>query len=511
MKRTSNISWVYRLFFIILVGFILRIYHLGFRDLWYDEIFSISKALYLNFLTVWNPPLYYAILSGWIRLFGLSEISLRFPSLLFSLACIPVIFLLGKELFNKSAGLYASLIIALSPFHLWYAQEARPYSIMVFFGLLSAYFQTLFMKREQNKFLYFYAISSICGLYSNYHYIFLLITQLLWCLIFSGKRWSLKRFIVSISILFVFAPQLTKFWYKLLYIRKGFWLPSPDWKSFLITIENFSLGYNSHQVTYFIFDILSLTLFIAAIWFIKQKKELRKEFIFCSTLFIFPLLLAFIFSKTVTSVYLDRALIAFSPYYYLILGLGISAFRKKILRFFVITSILSILTVGIYGFVEDWMPLPPSHHMGTCLKKPVKPAVEFIKSNSGPNDIIAFTRESIMPQFLFYSQGTDAFIFSKYKGDKDKRPCIGRYRFLFAPEVFGPDWQRPRHKSKFSIPFYEVNELEFERLWVLACDWERSGNLSENSLAVKEWLDKNLDLEMTKEFDGLWIYKYRKK
>ncbi|HCD39172.1 MAG TPA: hypothetical protein DEQ77_10765 [Candidatus Omnitrophica bacterium] len=58
------------------------------------------------------------------------------------------------------------------------------------------------------------------------------------------------------------------------------------------------------------------------------------------------------------------------------------------------------------------------------------------------------------------------------------------------------------------MPSYKVNNLKSERLWVISSDWERSGNLDENSRAVKDWLDKNLRLELSEDFDGLWIFRY---
>lgn len=288
---TATIKFKLPIIFIIALG--LRLYHIGLRDLWFDEIIAVFKAHNLNFLHIWNPPLYYAVLHYWTGIFGASELSLRFPSLLFSLFCVPFVFLLGRELFNNRAGLYAALIIALNPFHLWYAQEARPYSIAVFFSLLSGYFLFLFIKRQQNKFMYYFIVSSIAGLYSNYFYILLLFAQVLCYLILSKRIWSLKRFIFCMLIPFAFIPWLNRFLHKLITMRQeAFWLHPPALKSFLITIENFNLGYNSPQILYFASDFLAAILIIAAIRFIKEKRELRPGFIFVLTLFFLPLALA---------------------------------------------------------------------------------------------------------------------------------------------------------------------------------------------------------------------------
>jgi hypothetical protein len=57
---------------------------------------------------------------------------------------------------------------------------------------------------------------------------------------------------------------------------------------------------------------------------------------------------------------------------------------------------------------------------------------------------------------------------------------------------------------------HKIANLKFEKLWVLVCDWSRSGILDENSQMVKKWLDNYFKLEFAEEFDGLWIFRYAK-
>ncbi|MCK4809538.1 MAG: glycosyltransferase family 39 protein [Candidatus Omnitrophica bacterium] len=509
-SRFNNLltSIPYELWLIIVVAFSLRVYHLGYHDLWYDEVITLIKISKPDILQLWNPPLYYIILAGWVKIFGFSEVSLRFPSLLFSLACVPAIYLLGKELFNKSAGIFASLITALSPFQLWYAQEARSYSLLAFLGLLSSYSQFLFINRKQNKFLYWCIAFAILGVYTHPYYIFFAISQLICCVICMRKRWSVKMLIASLLVSLSFIPIMRKSWIRLSAVMENYWISTPSWKSLLISIENFNLGYNSHLLTYFIFDILSLILVIAVVWSVKKKAVSRKGIIFCFSLFILPLIFTFTFSRLIVPIYFDRGLIISTPFYYLILGLGISAFRKKILRFSVIILILTFLTVGIYGFLKGWMPTKQIHHVGVHPKKPIEPVVEFIKKNSAPEDIIAFTNDSVKLPFIWYSEGRNYVFFSGHK--KGVKPSFGKFRFIFGPKSVTPSYRQPRKEDEFNIPLGKVNELEFKKLFVLACDWPRSGNLDKNSSTVKEKLDEIFNLEMKREFDGLWVYKYGK-
>ena len=90
--NAKGITWDSVIFLVFLVAAGLRLWHLGFRDLWYDEALSLQirgmffeeqSASYLAH----HPPLYFIFIDLWVRFFGSSEFSIRFPS--FILACVP--------------------------------------------------------------------------------------------------------------------------------------------------------------------------------------------------------------------------------------------------------------------------------------------------------------------------------------------------------------------------------------------------------------------------------------
>ena len=86
-----------------------------------------------------NPPLYYLISWIWGKIFGNSIIVARSLSAIISLLIFPCIYCLCRQLFKSSAVAWTAIIlIAISPFHLLYAQEARPYSLWSVMILLSS-------------------------------------------------------------------------------------------------------------------------------------------------------------------------------------------------------------------------------------------------------------------------------------------------------------------------------------------------------------------------------------
>ena len=492
---------IYQLFFkyrstlgiisLFFIFFLLRFYHLGFHDFWYDEVGSIGYARCPWFN--WNAPLYWILLHFWIKLFGISEFSLRFPSLIFSFLSVILVFLLGRDIFDKKVGIIAGIFMGLSPFHLWYAQEARDYSMVLFFSLLSSWLFYRALSEDKFKLWLFFILVSLAGFYTNYFYIFLFFAQCLYLVFFRRSRLNFKVIICLLIIALGFSFYLPRFLSKFYYIWGGFWIPEPGWKSLIITLENFILGYNGTTLLYLISDILMGLFFIFALVVIYKKKELRRNFVLCLILFFLPVLVTFFFSKVLFSIYLDRGLIIFSPYLYLILALGIVSLIKpiKVISCIILTFLFLVTNCRYF---KDELFIPFEHHTGTYIKKPIKPVIKFLKKEKKEEDIIAFTNESVIPSFMFYSQ---------------KR--LFTFYYFFNPQIPSSSWQRPMRESKYCIPFYKINTLKFKRLWVIACNWARDGKLDENSCSVKDWLDENLILEFSQEFEGLWIFRYVKK
>ena len=101
----------------------------------FDEIYSVLLArtglvsmLHTLSLDV-DQPLNFIVVWAWRALGGESELWLKIPSLLFSLATVLVVAALGRSLFGARAGLLAAALLALHPTHIFYSQQARFHAI----------------------------------------------------------------------------------------------------------------------------------------------------------------------------------------------------------------------------------------------------------------------------------------------------------------------------------------------------------------------------------------------
>jgi uncharacterized membrane protein len=121
------------------VALALRLINLGGAALWYDESGSawMASLPFANMIAATagdtHPPLYLALLWAWVRAFGLSELSVRFPSVIIGVLSVPLAYLLARRLkFSNTVALVGATLAAVAPIQIHYSQEARMYALLQF-------------------------------------------------------------------------------------------------------------------------------------------------------------------------------------------------------------------------------------------------------------------------------------------------------------------------------------------------------------------------------------------
>ncbi len=120
-----------------LVAFLLRIPDLGAQSLWRDEVdvlrFANEPAAQLlhNLAQIkYNGPLYYIFMRGWLALAGESEFALRFLAACAGVLAVCLTWWIGRALIGRRAAWLAALLVAVSPYMVWYSQEAKMYALV---------------------------------------------------------------------------------------------------------------------------------------------------------------------------------------------------------------------------------------------------------------------------------------------------------------------------------------------------------------------------------------------
>lgn len=156
-----------------------------------------------------NSPFYYVILHGWIKVFGISDYSIRFLSVLFSCLTIILLFFFIKEHFkNLQLALLACFLMAIEPFFIAYSQQARNYSLSFFLTLLATHIFLKIIKNEENgvknnRLYLFYGILSAMCLLSHFLTVTVFMAHGLYVLLFVRKTrpWILLPISLSIGAL----------------------------------------------------------------------------------------------------------------------------------------------------------------------------------------------------------------------------------------------------------------------------------------------------------------------
>ncbi len=122
----------------------MRAFRLGAQSFWIDEVFTLRSS---GVGAPFHPAelagdihgaLYSLVLHGFSRALGDSEWALRLPSLLFGVAMVPAMAVLAQVWIGVRAVKPAAWLTALSPFLVWYSQEARNYMLLMLCACLSA-------------------------------------------------------------------------------------------------------------------------------------------------------------------------------------------------------------------------------------------------------------------------------------------------------------------------------------------------------------------------------------
>jgi mannosyltransferase len=140
----------------------LRFHALTVKSFWLDEGVSVGIARLdgYNFVRIlWrreaNMSFYYLLLRAWLHL-GRGEAFVRSLSVLFGVAAIPAIYLLGRRLFDSRIALTVAALLCVNSYHVHYSQEARSYSLTVFLCILSSlyFLKLLEVPSRGNRFAY---------------------------------------------------------------------------------------------------------------------------------------------------------------------------------------------------------------------------------------------------------------------------------------------------------------------------------------------------------------------
>lgn len=499
---------------ILILAFLLRLVNLN-QSLWLDEAVQAITAkgsfwgIFEELRGDFHPSLYHILLWGWVRILGAGEISLRIPSVIFGVGTVLVIKKLTdyglriKKLTNyelRISGLIGAIFLATAPFHIYYSQEARMYSMATFFAALSMYFFVKVINRltdcELRKLrineltnyglksygLFLgYFVSTVCLIYSDYYGFLVLLAQIIGGVIIFRKNLNLyisKFLYFYIPIFLFYLPWLP---FLIIQLKTGLTATAavPEWKnlvnaSFLkaipLTFVKFAIG----RITVFdkkIYGLVAVAIFLFYGWIggckgYKSYKD-NKYYKLILLWFLVPVLMAWLGSLIIPN-YQPFRLLLVLPAFYLLLAFGIFSFPDMMIRNIIAGVIIGVnlISLGVYYFNpyfwrEDWRGVV------NYLKKEQIPLV--ISSDTFSWPIVYYGGEK---NLIAVGRGVRKIededkisLFASLDQIKEKRLAYTSYLAdLYDPEKKIPDWLK-------EMGFDKMKEISFNQ--VLIELWEK--------------------------------------
>lgn len=339
---------------IIIILFIslgLRLVNLN-QSLWLDEAaqaIESARPLFQQFNIEgdFQPPLFHLLLHFWMYL-GHSEFGMRLLPVFFGVGTVYMTYLTAREFFGYKGALLAAFLLAVSPYHIYYSQELRPYSLSAFTGITVTYF---LLKRQFIE----YAVLLVLFLYSVYLSPLLIAMHGIYIYLFDKANRKQWFYAVLVGLIF-FTPWLPAF-LKQLKIGTDLTRTLPGWSgavspqsltSLPIVFSKFVLGRITvdNKLTYglLVFGLFCGYLYLAYLCYVHK----RRQSVPLSLFLVGPILAAFIISWVIPVLAPQRVIFSL-PFFYIIPVLGMTTLKKQ-LRFIppLIFTCLSCISLYLY-------------------------------------------------------------------------------------------------------------------------------------------------------------------
>ena len=385
---------------------------------------SVSGILYYISQDV-QVPLYELLLHFWIQIFGTDIAIARGLSFIFFILTLPVLYKAYRQVAGSKVSLLGVTIFSLSPFILWYSNEARMYTMFALATSLDHLFFLKFYKSKGKDGKLGYFLSTLFGLFSHYFFIFFLFTQFVFVIYstlsnskvggFKAKLQSKQRFLIRYIAVLV-ADGIFFLPWAVYFILQGFasstqpLIPTPTSYDIFATFINFLFGFQSTKVQTLMVSLWPLIVLLLFFIFTRRKSAhiLYKEY-FIFTAF-FPIFLMFLLSFF-KPIFLSRYLIFVTPSLFFLVSWMLLSFAKK--TSYIIVSIFLLLLLSLL-FYQNLSPFTPvkENYIGVSEFLDKKATASDLIAVSAPFTIypVAYTYKGeagivTIPQWNLYTQG----------------------------------------------------------------------------------------------------------
>jgi hypothetical protein len=371
---------------ILLVALALRIPGLG-ESLWFDELWStrimlgsLSRVLHTA-LNDFHPAGYHVVGFIWIQLFGDSELSIRTIPLLSGLGGVLLTCELARRWGTPRAGIIAGLLVAITPVHIWYSQEARSYALLSVMILIAVWARSHLSRDDSgNRWFALYVVSMGIALSLHYYalafaaiYVVvdllgtnpfrrrLLTANLIGCLAvlaYVGLKYSVGAMKFSSTYLKEFDPVslwMTLFdWFPTGYTLFAAGTYDAEWG---MLADPLMLGAHLLAASLLVLGCISVWRRWRTDPSAVNPLESIAPFVCVPALLFGFRLLGF------AGVFIERSLFVCLPFFFILVALGLDAVRPAALRVMTAVALFVLMVSGVVAFhgkANEWTVYKPN-------------------------------------------------------------------------------------------------------------------------------------------------------
>ena len=487
---------------LLLLAFAVRLPGLTSQSLWRDEVDALRfsqeslSTLLRNFSRPgWNGPLYYLLLRVWVSLADRSEFALRYLSLLSSVLGVAALYRLGRDWFYPLLGSVAALLMAASPYAVWYAQEAKMYALLapLVLGVLYLYRQALESRDGRLWVLVVVGVWVLMGLHVMGALLIPVLAVLLvlwWPLV---RRDGLR--FVGISLGLCLLPALVVLpWAGPMLWRGGdighAFVPLPN----MVTTMLYAFGRGITAtgglwpIGLVIFFCLAGTLLwpdanrllTRALDALAGRRREISEPAYVAVLWAWLLLpmLGLLVISTRVPMFVDRYLIWIGPALFLLIARGYDQLRRRM-------AFLSTLCLVVLLLLNGWAVLAQSN---TPIKSDFRAAAAYLRAQRQPGEPILF--------HISYVRDTFEYYFAPVFSAADGIPTDEQTTPESVDQAMRAQLARPQSDPQGSLP---------PVVWLVLSEpemWDARG-------MTVAWLEANARPDLRAEFARVSVVRYR--
>lgn len=323
---------------LLLFNIAIKSIHLGSQPIANDEPFTIFHAqlalphLFSELSRYNNPPGFEFLLHFWIKIFGIGPLSVRFLPMLFSSLSAVVLYQIGRKNFSFQTGLLAALFFTFSSFNMYFAHEARVYSLFTLLSLLSMYFFIEITRHErisQNS--TYYILSTAALFYAHFFGFWIILVQFFSVLLIKQLRTDFFRIYIWLFLipLLLYVPYTDILLERFLQsTSEGTWVRPPKGLISLFDILRnfFNEPYGDTLFIKPVVTVLALGAMLLGFVQYLRVHRLKAPGNHTSILliwFLLPLISIFLLSYF-TPMLVDRYMVFIGPAIYLLLALSLT-------------------------------------------------------------------------------------------------------------------------------------------------------------------------------------------